>query len=393
MITLEHGRRVLYQWDKNQRVILDGYAAGTSVHYSMKGCYDDKAPCVHAYELDDKVYADIPNMFLVQAGKFYVYVYTCERDDEGHTCEVMEVTVVARPKPDDYIYTETEIFKYETVLEIARMAKEVADSVRADADNGAFNGEKGDKGDKGDSNTDDSVIGEYPWSSKKLVDTLCLPFEKAGAVVTCEPVENYPLGIAVDENATTITQCGKNLWNLKSGVNIYNYIGSDGATRTHYGYEVRLPAGTYTAHAEPLVELDGEVYCWMYGYIINESDRKPVSSAHLVVGTQLRTSTFTLEENQIYLLIHGYAIPSISEEKANKMFNDCFNVQIEMGNTATPYEAYSGNTFAIGETIAANSGVNYLFADSGNITVKGRENPQATINKLTNAILALGGNV
>lgn len=42
---------------------------------------------------------------------------------------------------------------------------------------------------------DDSAVGGRPWTSKRIVDALCPPFEASGGVVTCRPVEGYPLGV------------------------------------------------------------------------------------------------------------------------------------------------------------------------------------------------------
>lgn len=43
---------------------------------------------------------------------------------------------------------------------------------------------------------DDAVISaENPWSSQKIVETLCPPLEATGNPVTCEPVAGYPLGV------------------------------------------------------------------------------------------------------------------------------------------------------------------------------------------------------
>lgn len=47
----------------------------------------------------------------------------------------------------------------------------------------------------GGSSVDDSQIGEDAWSSKNTVDKLCPSFTKSGSVVTCEPVEGYPLEV------------------------------------------------------------------------------------------------------------------------------------------------------------------------------------------------------
>lgn len=116
-------------------------------------------------------------------------------------------------------------------------ARQAADNLQELKDgiaNGDFKGEKGDtgpigpvgpkgdpgeigpqgpKGDKGDTGEvgpagadgkdgldapqiDDAVISaENPWSSRKIIETLCPPLEETGNPVVCYPVENYPLGV------------------------------------------------------------------------------------------------------------------------------------------------------------------------------------------------------
>ncbi len=71
-------------------------------------------------------------------------------------------------------------------------------------------GPKGDKGDTGEvgpagadgkdgldaPQIDDAVVSaENPWSSRKIIETLCPPLEETGNPVVCYPVENYPLGV------------------------------------------------------------------------------------------------------------------------------------------------------------------------------------------------------
>lgn len=41
----------------------------------------------------------------------------------------------------------------------------------------------------------DNIIGPYGWSSKNIVDKLCPAFEESGTLVTCWPVEGYPLEV------------------------------------------------------------------------------------------------------------------------------------------------------------------------------------------------------
>ena len=46
------------------------------------------------------------------------------------------------------------------------------------------------------------VSAENPWSSRKIVETLCPPLEVTGNPVTCEPVAGYPLGVVASWGPT-----------------------------------------------------------------------------------------------------------------------------------------------------------------------------------------------
>lgn len=72
-------------------------------------------------------------------------------------------------------------------------------------------GEQGAKGDPGPAGKDgldapqidDAVISaENPWSSRKIVETLCPPLDVSGNPVTCEPVAGYPLGVVASWGPT-----------------------------------------------------------------------------------------------------------------------------------------------------------------------------------------------
>ena len=72
-------------------------------------------------------------------------------------------------------------------------------------------GEKGEKGDTGPAGApgkdapqiNDAVISaENPWSSQKIVETLCPPLDVSGNPVTCEPVAGYPLGVVANWEPT-----------------------------------------------------------------------------------------------------------------------------------------------------------------------------------------------
>lgn len=84
---------------------------------------------------------------------------------------------------------------------------------------------------------DDTAVDGKPWTSKKIVDSLCQPFEESGNPVQCYPVENYPLGVKVSweptqegsgdpspdnirpitgRDAVSVTRCGENLFDTRN---------------------------------------------------------------------------------------------------------------------------------------------------------------------------------
>lgn len=101
MIELEHNQRVLYQWDLNKRVVLDGFLPRTKVEFSSKYDHKDSALTVYAYVDSGHVVADIPNELLQTAGYLHVYVRP-PASDVVHAPEEKDIKVVKRDKPEDY---------------------------------------------------------------------------------------------------------------------------------------------------------------------------------------------------------------------------------------------------------------------------------------------------
>lgn len=111
----------------------------------------------------------------------------------------------------------------ETAAQAAQKGQALYDQIKADLAAGKLKGEKGDKGDPGEQGPqgeqgpagpagkdgldapqiDDAVVSaDSPWSSRKIIDTLCPPLEESGNPVTCEPVAGYPLGVVASWEPT-----------------------------------------------------------------------------------------------------------------------------------------------------------------------------------------------
>ena len=100
MFAIANGRKALWQWDLNQQLTVAGSC--TEVHYLDKGALSTLTVAVK----DGK--ADIPNILLQKAGRLVVYAYIIDAQD--HHTKVCETFGIApRPKPTEYVYTETEV--------------------------------------------------------------------------------------------------------------------------------------------------------------------------------------------------------------------------------------------------------------------------------------------
>lgn len=101
-------RDCFYQWDTNQKIV-HSFNVGDEVHF-----FDAKQPIpltVIAYQLDDEVVADVPNILFQNSYPITAYWMNCDGDCE-YTKEVFTFEVKHRPKPAGYVYTETEVLSY-----------------------------------------------------------------------------------------------------------------------------------------------------------------------------------------------------------------------------------------------------------------------------------------
>lgn len=112
MLKIQGTRNYLYQWDLNQKVIVVDNDSVNEVHFVNDG-QNDNALIVEVKEDSKARYAEIPNI-LLQFGDNIVAYEHCE-DNGEYTFRKYLLEVIRRPKPADYVYTETEIKSYESL--------------------------------------------------------------------------------------------------------------------------------------------------------------------------------------------------------------------------------------------------------------------------------------
>lgn len=109
MFKILDGREHFYQWDLDRKLIVSD-ASITQVHFCNKT--DDESLVVEVYESDGKRVANVPNILLQDVWRICVYGY-----DKNYTKHMARFDVKPRSKPQSYVYSETEILNYNTLLE------------------------------------------------------------------------------------------------------------------------------------------------------------------------------------------------------------------------------------------------------------------------------------
>ena len=178
MLTIYDGRKEFFQWDTGQKLCVAYPRRNCEVHFECPG--NPTTLSVATYKVDGQTLVDVPDILLQKAGHIIVYMYVCGEE----SCTIGRTTfeVVARQKPADYVYTETEILKYSELekridqieengvsdeqIEKAvndyldenpvggvtpeELAEEVENALETAKASGEFDGPQGPKGDPGD---------------------------------------------------------------------------------------------------------------------------------------------------------------------------------------------------------------------------------------------------
>ena len=110
MFKILDGRNELFQWDINRQIIVSD-ASIDAVHFSDRT--DDFSLVVEVKEENGLRVADIPNILLQESWDINVYGYC----DGYYTKQAARIKVNPRTKPESYVYTETEVLNYNTVME------------------------------------------------------------------------------------------------------------------------------------------------------------------------------------------------------------------------------------------------------------------------------------
>lgn len=222
-----------------------------------------------------------------------------------------------------------------------------------------------------------------------IIDKLCPSFEKTGTVVQCEPLEGTSLVIYGIEVPGThdITVCGKNLYdfseeNLNVGY-VHMQSGVIVASSTAYRHTKKIPVCHLVGKTLTLNKTPGGTNPGTCFY------RKDDTLCGNGKGTAL-----VVPDEAAYMCV----TVNLSDVNAG-------GIQLEIGSEATVYEPFTvygtGTLVAPGESIviAASRGINTVYGldestgDVAVLNVIGKADPVALIDKLTEAVRSLGGDI
>lgn len=121
-----------WQWDLNRKLVVEDDGVCSQVHFC-----NGSGPALVCLVRDENGLrvADVPNILLQKAEQIQAYLYT-EAEDGVRTRRFYRFDVLARPRPEEYVYTETETFNYAYLdkrlkeLEGEGLAKAVADYLK-----------------------------------------------------------------------------------------------------------------------------------------------------------------------------------------------------------------------------------------------------------------------
>ena len=126
MLRRTNGEKFFYQWDTERKLIVN--CSGCNEVHFINGDMET-ALCCEIYDLDGIRMVNVPNILLQSAKPFRTLLNVIESDGRLTTYSFV-FRVRYRPKPEDYIYTETEILSYKDIDErMKRIEDELGDQV------------------------------------------------------------------------------------------------------------------------------------------------------------------------------------------------------------------------------------------------------------------------
>ena len=104
----------LYQWELGRKISISAHEHTVINRVEFSTASYAETLMATPREEDGVIVADVPNV-LLQSGD-YIYVHLSHKDEDLlETTAVSILPVIKRPKPADYVYTETDVLTYSSL--------------------------------------------------------------------------------------------------------------------------------------------------------------------------------------------------------------------------------------------------------------------------------------
>lgn len=355
MFNIENGREHFYQWDSNQRLIISDNTI-TEVHYCNRT--DDCSLVVNTYTENGLLLADVPNILLQDNWDIRAYAYC----NGCYTKQCALFKVIARTKPADYVYTETEVLRWETLE--AEVRQIVADNNQA-------------------------IREEVEENNALIRDEVAVSLDNLG---------NTLVGTVKGTNAVRIDDVSPILHNIKVNTDCKLYgknlvddkvYSKDSWDDNYCMLDLSLPGGiTLTGSCKWADESNKSGYLYLRYTLDDGENWVGMSGANgsedwrFAVGSRLQTIKMTTIEGAKY----GFYSNNVSN-----VINNLKEIQLEVGKTATAYEEYKEPTDSVVSVYPTTT----IIADNPGVEIEATYSRD--INKafaeLQNTVLSMGGNI
>jgi hypothetical protein len=111
MFKIYNGGEYFYQWDLGQRLVMN--EPFVKVHFCNQS--GDCALVCATYEEDGVRLVNVPNILLQSTNNIRVYGVIEDGEDISYSKTMKIFRVIARGKPESYVYTETEVLDYKNL--------------------------------------------------------------------------------------------------------------------------------------------------------------------------------------------------------------------------------------------------------------------------------------
>ena len=418
-IIIDNGRSDFYQWDLNQLVRISGCVHKCRVHFAQGGEPLTVDTTTHE---DGTITAPVPNIMLQipKALTCFVYIYDDPEDAERYTIAARRFYVHERPKPVDYVYTETEVKTWEALMdavnadlehineaeaerEAQERQRETNEEQRNSTHGRAMENVERAVADAREATTQAQIAADWANSAgneaQRAVDSMSSSFanslkaDKSGSIIRISDVSPLQEDISVHLTSDTldtfegvrVKKRGKNLTPVK-----YYSKTSTAAEATSCGI-------TFTLNDDGTVHAQGVATANALFYITTTNDAGCAlfkAGTYFVSGcpsggsaTSYYFNVRTLDQSRAFNDIGGGALMTLTEDtklvmllRVNKGTDISqgitFKPQIELGVYPTDYEKPAD---AIDCQVEADGSI-YYFEPFGEHTTIEVDSPDAKIN-------------